>query len=163
MRYWFGIDSRLDERQLAEVERIGNNAYIVFSLTEMIMVLISLCFAFTTQLALAYYFLVLATAILTLLLWGYTNFALNKLQILHIEITPDERLKAVRTIYLKAIIEGIVCFIPCMIGSAFGSSVANNGSMVNILSFWPQGLWASICVGGGVAIDKFHRLKVIKD
>ena len=23
IRYWFGIDSRLDERQLAEVERIG--------------------------------------------------------------------------------------------------------------------------------------------
>ncbi|WP_241009899.1 DUF3278 domain-containing protein [Lactobacillus helveticus] len=36
IRYWLGIDSRLDERQLAEVERIGNNAYIVFSLTEMI-------------------------------------------------------------------------------------------------------------------------------
>ncbi|WP_254260696.1 hypothetical protein [Lactobacillus helveticus] len=50
-----------------------------------------------------------------------------------------------------------------MIGSAFGSSVANNGSMVNILSFCPQGLWASICVGGGVAIGKLHRLKVIKD
>lgn len=47
----------------------------------------------------------------------------------------DERSKAVHKIYLKAIIEGILCFIPCMIGSAFSSSVANNGSTVNILFF----------------------------
>ncbi|WP_367302411.1 hypothetical protein [Lactobacillus helveticus] len=29
MRYWFGIDSRLDERQLDEVERIGNNTHSI--------------------------------------------------------------------------------------------------------------------------------------
>lgn len=161
VRSWFGIDSRLDERQLAEVERIGNNAYIVFSLTEMIMLLISVCFAFTAQVALAYYFLVLATAIIILLLGGYTTFTLNRLQILRVEITPDERPKVVHRIYLKAVIEGLLSFIPCMIGTALGSSVVNNGNMVNVLSFWPQALWASICVGIGVALGKLHRLKVI--
>lgn len=163
VRYWFGIDTKLDERELVEVERIGNNAYVLSSLTELIALFISFCFVFDNQISLAYWFLGLTTAIIILISSFYTTVALKKLQIFQVEITSDERPKAVRRIYLKSIIEGAMCFIPCMIAGALGSSIADSGNLVNVLSFWPQGLFFSICISIGMIIGKFRRLKVIKD
>lgn len=163
VRYWFGIDIKLDERQLSEVERIGNNAYVLLSLAELIVLFISFCFVFTNQISLAYWFLGLSTGIIILISSFYTTIALKKLQIFQVEITPDERPKAVRRIYLNSIIEGVICFIPCMIAGALGSSIANSGNLVNVLSFWPQGLFFSICICTGTIIGKLRRLKVIKD
>lgn len=162
VRYWFGIDSKLDERQLSEVERIGNNAYVLLSLAEIIALFISFCFVFVNQISLAYWFLGLTTLIIILISNFYTTIALKKSQILQVEITPDERQKAVRRIYLKSIIEGAMCFIPCMIGEALGSSIANSGNLVNVLSFWPQGLFGSICISICTVTVKTRRLKVIK-
>ncbi|EEJ71790.1 DUF3278 domain-containing protein [Lactobacillus ultunensis] len=163
VKNWFGIDGKLDERQLAEVERIGNNAYILSSIAEGMILFISCYFVFTNQITVAYSFLGLATAIILLLSGCYTSFALKRLQIFQVEITPEERPKAVRRIYLKAIVEGIICFIPCMIGAAVGSSIANHGGLVNVLAFWPQGLWISVCICVGTVLGKLHRLKVVKD
>lgn len=162
VRNWFGIDSKMDERQLSEVERIGNNAYVLLSLAEIIVLFISFCFIFTNQIPLAYWFLGLTTLIIILISNFYTTSALKKLQIFQVEITPDERPKAVRRIYLKSIIEGAMGFIPCMIGAALGSSIANSGNLVNVLSFWPQGLFGSICISICTIIRKTRHLKVIK-
>lgn len=53
VRYWYGIDSKLDERQLAEVERIGNNAYVISGVVELILLVITLIMALTIKSELA--------------------------------------------------------------------------------------------------------------
>ena len=64
VRYWYGIDSKLDERQLAEVDRIGNNAYVISGVVELILLVITLIMALTIKSELALWFLPLAIELL---------------------------------------------------------------------------------------------------
>ncbi|PJZ15999.1 hypothetical protein BHU41_01305 [Lactobacillus crispatus] len=162
VRYWYGIDSKLDERQLAEVERIGNNAYVISGIVELILLVITLIMALTIKSELALWFLPLAIAIMMLMMSAYTYLTMRKFKMFSVEITADERPKAIRRIWIKAIIAGIIGAVFGTLGSALGaSSVQNN--LVNVLDFWPQGLWLGVCCGAGSAIGRVQRLKVIKE
>ena len=48
------------------------------------------------------------------------------------------------------------------LGSALGASCVQN-DLVNVLDFWPQGLWLGVCCGAGSAMGRVQRLKVVKE
>lgn len=161
VRFSYGIDNQLDERQLADVERVGNNAYVAFSGLEILTLFVSLIIM-AKQIELAYYFLGLMTAIWLLVMALYTSIQLRRSGIYQKEILPQERPKAIKRILIKAVIEWGLIFIPTMVGAALGASLSTH-AMVNVWSYWPQGLWFSFCVILGTTTFNLHQLKVVKE
>lgn len=93
---------------------------------------------------------------------AYTYLTMRKLKIFSIEITADERPKAIRKIWIKATVAGIIGAVFGTLGSALGASCVQN-DLVNVLDFWPQGLWLGVCCVAGSAMGRVQRLKVVKE
>lgn len=161
VRLFYGLNTKLDERQLADVERIGNNAYISLSVILGLGAFASLFIAPQKGYQVAYWFLIVLLLLAVLLVGLGTMHAMRKLDLYTVEITPTQKAKAVRKIIVRSVVESIIIFLILLTGAYLGQLW--QGQQPHFWANWSIELLPALFCFAGTLSGDLHRLKVIKE
>lgn len=161
VRWSNGITGPLDERQWAELARIGNNCYQIFLSLEALIVLVSLWLAVRLEnYRSAYWFLFWGNLLALLVVGIYSGPAMKRAGLFDIEITPEERGKEMKKIILISLIRTIMYDGIYALGLVLFSSAPVKKIL---LTNWQEIVIVAVIFYIGSFIDFKKRIKIIKD
>ncbi|MBN7276276.1 DUF3278 domain-containing protein [Lactobacillus acetotolerans] len=161
LRWSNGITGPLDERQWAELERIGNNCFEVFLSLEALIILVSLWLAIKLEnYRNAYWFLFWGNLLALLVVGIYSGHSMKHAGLFDIEIISEERRKVMGEIILIALIRtaffSIIYVLPLFLFT--------NGPLKEILfAHWQEILIVAVLFFLGSFTELRKRIKIIKD
>lgn len=161
VRWSNGITGPLDERQWAEVARIGNNSFQVFLSLEALIILVSLWLAVKLEnYRSAYWFLFWGNLLALLIVGIYSGLSMKHAGLFNIEITPEEQGKERLKIILRAFIRTIIYVGTYVLGLFLFS---NDPIKKVLLMNWQEILIVALVFYVGSYIELKKRIKIVKD